>query len=222
MLQAYRWAYGNFSGVSDLYGLLTDPDETNLFPLRTFPALVWGCLRGVSTLGSTNPAIVSKAADTLQCLLAIMLYYCQPTLFARKWTRAPDSAFDRPELRKFAADLAAQAPPDTHITLAGSKYQIIVGQATLVAYVALCGVALALCLIVLCIGSLDKTAGRIPDTTPFPSWDNDVHCEMRKVVNGDEVEAGRKGDLGKLKGNQMIRQVDGMRVRLAVGRGGRL
>lgn len=219
MLQAYRWAYGNFSGVSDLLSLLTNPEETSLFTLRSFPALVWGCLKGISSLGSENPAVNTKAADTLQCLLAIMLYYCQPSLFARKFSRLPSPPTD-PLLFQFSEMLKIMAPPDTPVSLAGSKFQIIVGQGTLVAYVILCGVALVLCLAVLCIGSLKSVAGKIPDTTPFPSWDNDVHCEMKRVVNGDEVEAARGAELGRLKGGEMVRAAAEMRIKLAVGRRG--
>ena len=219
MLTAYRWAYGNFSGVQDLLSLLTNPEETSLFTLRSFPALVWGCLKGISSLGSQNPAVNTKAADTLQCLLAIMLYYCQPSLFARKFLRLQTPP-ENPKLRGFYEMLKVMAPADTRVSLAGSKFQIIVGQGTLVAYVILCGVALVLCLVVLSVGSLKCVADRIPDTTPFPSWDNDVHCEMKRVVNGDEVEAARGAELGRLKGGEMVKAAAGMRVRLAVGRRG--
>lgn len=210
MLQGYRDALGNFSGLQEVLAVLAKSDGTNLFALYAFPAFVWGCLKGVSSLGSQNPAVVTRAADVLQCFLAIMLYYCQPSLFARALSKSAGNRTAGDEgLKKFASDMLAIAPPDTPVFLAGLRYQIMVGQATVIAYVVLCGVALLLCLGILLLGSYAPIAGKIPDTSPFPTWDWHAHCELEAEARHLHPES-----LRNLKGNELVRIAADMKVRL--------
>jgi hypothetical protein len=212
MLQGYRDAFGDFENLTDLARLFRDPDETNLFPLYAYPAFVAACLKGVDSLGAQNPALVTRAADALQCLLAIMLYYCQPSLFARAVSRS--SAADGVELAKFKSDLLAIAPADTKVSLAGLRYQIVVGRATLVAYVVLCAISLLLCLIVLMYGSFSRLGWRVPPTSPFPFLDSAVRCE-EEFVDGT-AQAGRKLDIdGIVDSNKgLLTELDKVVIRL--------
>ena len=211
MLQGYRDAFDNFSTLQDLLALSAKADKTKLFPLYAYPAYVWGCLKGVSALGSHDPAVATRAADVLQCLLAIMLYYCQPTLFARALSvPIRNSTMEADEgLKTFTSDLLAAVPPDTQVMLAGLRYRILVGIATLIAYVVLCGTALVLCLIVLLLGSHSRFAGRVPKIDHFPIWDVLIHCELDSR-SGTSAEG-----LANAHGSELVRETGNMTVRLA-------
>lgn len=213
MLQAYRDAFGDFEDLPDVLKVLADPEGTEVFPMYTYPAVVWWCLKGVSSLGAQNPAMVTRAADTLYCLLAMVLYYCQPGLYARALMKPAlnRTALD-PDIQKFAADLLAIAPPDTQVYLSGLRYQIVVGRARLVAYVVLCGVTLGLCLCVLVFGSYAPVASHVPETSPFPSWDSLVNCEV-KHGSGAAVDH-RAYSASSLKGETLVRAAADMRIRL--------
>lgn len=213
MLHGYQVAMGNFRGLQEVLAVLSDPNRGKLFPLYVFPAFMWGCLKGVSSLGSQNPAVLTRAADALHCLLAIMLYYCQPSLFARALSKSTGNRTAGDEtVQKFASDMLAIAPPDTPVSLAALKYQVIVGQAQLIAYVVLCSVALLLCLGLLIIGSYAPIAGRVPETSAFPTWDWHVHCKLESA----DVEAPHphSESLRDLNGNDLVRMAAKMKVRL--------
>ena len=214
MLQGYRDAFGNFSNPEDIMQVITDPEKTSLFPLIAYPAFVAACLKGVDSLGAQNPALVTRAADALQCLLAIMLYYCQPSLFARAVSRspAPNSVGD-PAIAQFALDLVAIAPANTKVSVAGLHYQIVVGKATLIAYVAISGSALLLCLGVLLYGSVSSLGRRVPQTTPFPFLDSAVRCE--DVYNGTQDDYSLDTEVLEGSSRKLMKELAGIHLKLA-------
>lgn len=213
LLQGYRDAFGDFNGIQDFLKLLANPDGTKLFPLYVYPAFVWACLKGVTSLGSQNPAVVTRAADALQCLFAIMLYYCQPSLYARAVMEPARNGTAATEtFKKFAADMVAIAPPDTEVFLSGLRYQIVVGRATLLAYVLLSGVTLILCLGVLVFGSCSSIAVKMPDTGPFPTWDSIMNCEV-EYRSGAALDHGHYSPRA-LKGKRLVRAATDMKIRL--------
>jgi hypothetical protein len=77
MLTALRDALGDFTGMTmtSLMAILVNPDEMKLFPFYVYPAYVWGHLNSAATLASQDPAQVYRGAETLQSLLAIILYF---------------------------------------------------------------------------------------------------------------------------------------------------
>jgi hypothetical protein len=175
---------------------------------------VAACLKGVDTLGAQNPALVTRAADALQCLLAIMLYYCQPSLFARAVSRsgALNSEIN-PDLVQFAANLLAIAPADTEVSVAGIHYQIVVGKATLIAYAAISGTVLLFCLVALFYGSVSNLGRRVPRTTPFPFLDSAIRCEDVNSAVQDESCL----NAGVLEGShrKLMKEVSGIILKLA-------
>jgi hypothetical protein len=213
MLQGYRDAFGLFKVNEELVLQLTNPNSTNLFPLFAYPAFVAACLKGVDSLGAQNPALVTRAADALQCLLAIMLYYCQPSLFARAVSRS--SAHDQnmdPAIAQFEKDLLAIAPPDTQVSVAGLHYQIVVGRATLIAYVAISGTALLLSLGVLLYGSISSLGRRVPKTTPFPFLDSAIRCE--DAHNGAREERGLDTEVLEGSSRRLMKEISGIELKL--------
>jgi hypothetical protein len=179
LLQGYRDAFGNFSDVSDLEKLLLMPSTTALFPLFAYPAFVAANLRGVNNLGGQNPALISRGADILHCLLAIMLYFCQPNLFARVVLRNQSSTVsDGEAFQAFANFLNTTAPADTNVMLARIRYQIIVDRNTLIAYAVICGFPLLLCLTVLLFASFSRLGEKVPKTSSFPFLDAAARCNV--------------------------------------------
>ena len=215
MLHGYLDAYGDFDNLKSLLSMLQTPDGTNLFPLYVYPAFIWANLKGVSLLGPHNPAIATRAADTLQCILAIMLYYCQPSLFARALSKPAGSAplgANEGALQRLKAEVLAAAPADTEISLARLRYQIEVGQATYVAYVVLCGSTLVLCIVLLLLGSYAPLAGRIPNTSAFPALNDNAYCRLVSAGGGDGI---RSECFRTLKSSQHVRAAADMKIVLA-------
>jgi hypothetical protein len=181
LLQGYRYAFGNFSEMSDLQQLLL-PTSTPLFPLYAYPAFVAANLRSVDNLGAEDPALVTRGADILHCLLAIMLYFCQPNLFARVVLRNQSSAAsDSEALQALANYLNTAAPADTNVTLARIRYQIIVARDTLISYAVLCGLPLLLCLAVLLFVSFSRLGKKMPKTSSFPFLDAAARCSVENM-----------------------------------------
>jgi hypothetical protein len=215
MLEGYRSAFRSPRDLSALLALFSDADVSNLFGLYVYPAMVWANLKGAETLGQQNPAIIARAANTLQCLLAIMLYYCQPSLFARAlspYAKNSTLGASSPDLRTFAYDLQALAPPNTEFALAALKYQIVVGRLTLIVYIGLCGFALLLCLAALIWGSCAPSASKVPRTTAFPAWDERLKCRIKYA--GEEAGAVVDEDVSEM-GGRLVREAEELRVVLA-------
>lgn len=221
MLAGYRSAFSSFPDLAALLNLFADSAATNLFSLYVYPAMIWANLKSVEALGPQNPAVVTRAQDTLQCLLAIMLFYCQPALFARALAQYAENATlgeAFPALRGFARELVRESPPDTDVVVAVTRYQLQVGRATLVAYVVICGTALGVCLVALGWAGWVEGTGkvRVPETSHFPAWDERVRCRVESVRNGKGGEVGEGRSIGK----GLIRTVEGLRIVLEKERGG--
>lgn len=78
MIVALQDALGDFSQMTDITGLLRillNPEEIKLFPFYVYPTYVWGHLNSAATLASQDPAQVYRGAETLQSLLATILYF---------------------------------------------------------------------------------------------------------------------------------------------------
>lgn len=182
--------------------------------MYTYPAVVWWCLKGVSRLGSQNPALVTRAADTLYSLLAMVLYYCQPSLYARAVAKSAENSTAADEsFNQFATDILALAPPDTQVSLAEIRYQIMVGKATLVTYVLLSSLALLGCLAVLALGSCTPAASRVPETSSFPVWNSMLRCKV-EYGSGASLDHESTKSLRSLKGDDLVREAARMKVKL--------
>jgi hypothetical protein len=185
MLQAYRDAYGSFTTLADVLSLWNNQSSTDRFPIFAFPALVASSLKSIDKLGLQNPAVQNRAAANLQCLLAIMIYYAQPSLFA-KYLAQLDPAGVEP-LSSFKRDILAIAPPHTNTTVAVPRYQIVVGKSTLIAYLIIYSIPLTLCFLVLAYITFSSLGSGVPDLTPFPALDAAVRC---RDVNNMQLAFG--------------------------------
>ena len=215
MLQGYRDAYGDFDNLPSLLTILSDPEAMNLFPLYVYPAYVWANLKSVSLLGPRNPAIMTRAAETLQSMIAITLYYCQPSAYARSLSKPAGNfslSADKDALERLKAETLAAAPADTEVSLARLCYRIVVGPETYKAYVVLCASALILCIVLLLIGSYAPFASYIPPTSAFPALDDISYCRL--VSTSDRTD-DRPDRLRKLKGAKLIQAAADMKIVLS-------
>jgi hypothetical protein len=219
MLAALHAALGDFSrGVQDLLPILVQPEKLKLFPFYVYPVWIWGFLRGAKTLAADDPAFFTRGADTIQSMLTMILYFGQPSVYAQALKASkvtPDNGTDS-ELSKFAAEMNAVAPPDTRIYLASLRYQIVVGQATLFAYIAILALTLLICLAVIVYSLLIPEAAKVPSTTPFPTWNTAANCEVGNIaVIQQQQNNGNKGQIKPLKGKAMTQAAAKMRVKLS-------
>ena len=157
-----------------------------------------------------------------------MLYFCQPSFFARALTgllRTIDKpvpveladSHHRAKVERFAADVLAAAPADTRVFLARLRYRIHVGSTTYITYMVLCGAALIACIVALLLGSLPGFAGRVPDTSAFAAWDVEAHYDVnRHQLDRADKSAGcmppKPTSSQQLKGKMLIRTVAGMKL----------
>lgn len=186
-----------------------------MFTLYVYPAIVGAHLKSTLRLSEQDPAIATRAQDTIQCLLAIMLYYCQPSLFSSTLSvyltesSSSNSQVNTEELKKlqeFAQEFQVRAPPDTNVRQAVRRYQLVVGKATLLAYIVLSGSALLVCLGTLCWAEYWTRKERIhvPRIGPFPAWDEWVMCEIQRA-NEDE-------DVLMMSGNGIVQAAERMKI----------
>lgn len=108
--------------------------------------------------------------------------------------------------------MSLAAPPETPVYLAELRYQVVVGKATLIAYITLCAFALVVCIAILFTSIFVSGAKNIPPTTSFPMWDAYANCEI-----DDAAFAAQQQHFGVpkvLTGKEMIRSVSKMRIKL--------
>jgi uncharacterized integral membrane protein len=199
MLAGYRAAYGRFDDLSTILPSFLDTESTSMFTLYVYPAVVAAHLTSTLRLSEQDPAVAPRAQDTIQCLLAIMLYYCQPSLFSSTLSAHLDPPSSNPSshtredakrIKAFAGDLQARAPPDTKVRQAVPRYQLVVGKATLLAYIVLCGSALLSCLVALAWVEwrIQKEKLRVPRIGPFPAWDEWAMCDIQRGDSDERVQ----------------------------------
>lgn len=218
MLAGYRAAYGKFDDMASILNTFRDMESTSMFTLYVYPAIVGAHLKSTLELSEQDPAIATRAQDTIQCLLAIMLYYCQPSLFSstlsshlNQSSSGPDSQTTKQDAERtsaFAGELQARAPADTKVRQAVRRYQLVVGKATLLAYMALCGSALLACLATLAWAEwwIRKEKIKVPPIGPFPAWDAWAVCEIQRGVND--------GDVKIVTGSGIVRVAEKMTITL--------
>jgi hypothetical protein len=184
ILAGFASAFQNFSDPLALSSLLLDPSKTSLFALYAYPAVVWANLKGVAVLGPTDPALLVRAQDTLQCLLAILLYYSQPSMFARALSTRTNLTSDQQDLKN------SLPVADTEVRKATMRFQLIMDKSRLTTYATLCGTAILLCVVGLVFSFI---VGHIPEGTAFPGWDERVKCVVHREDGGDESAGNGTG-----------------------------
>ncbi len=211
IITALHSAFGNFSdGLESLLPILSQPEKLILFPLYAYPVYIWGFLEGAKNLASSDPEFAARGHDTLASILAMVMYFGQPSVYAQalmtmNLTKG-DSTTNASVIQALSSDLAATAPPDVPIHIANLKFQIVVGKGTLMGYVALSSLTLLICFFLLVYSMITPGAARVPRTTSFPLWNIVVNCNidamnampespedcLRLLTSGEMVHAAKR------------------------------
>lgn len=154
-------------------------------------------------IGKTNAAAVIRNVNGLQRLLEIPLYYCQSE------STSFNSSFSYITNGTIPTIIASMT--STSVLLMTLRYKLIVGRGTVIANVALTAAALRLCFTALLVGSMGEGTTRIPDTTMFPIRDFCVNCDIVDE-HGKVLERCEFDVLGQLKGKELFRKMDGLKV----------
>jgi len=207
ILTALHSAFGDFSGgLESLIPILTQPDKLMLLPMDAYPLYIWGFLEGSKTLAPNDPEFVSRGHDTLASLLAMIMYFGQPSVYAQalmsmKLTQGY-SITNASVVQALSAELAVSTPPDVPIYMANLHYRIAISQSMLVTYMALSGFTLVVCLYLVCSVSVPR-GSRLPHLTPYSALnffaivvvdaDNPLDLEaMRRLEEGRTIDVAGK------------------------------
>jgi hypothetical protein len=152
-----------------------------------------------------------EAGNYLRNLLALPLYYFQPTYLSNASLALTESNVLEPN---------PAVPRDLHTraAFADPSYQVLVAKWSVLVYAIGAAITIALCLIVLVLGSLPRTAAKAPDTTMWPVVDFVTNCEV--MEDGERGESrdqttGLRERLVRLKGVGLRKEADEMgRIRV--------
>lgn len=156
----------------------------------------------MQNLGASN-----RALSGLRSLLALPIYFCQVKGFAELRGMGYNSTN---ALVPSIMALLPSAEPDTTLVPAVLRYALFVSQDTLIAYLALGGLTLLLCFIVLIIVTI-VTFAESADNTPYPT----LNFSMKYTVyEGDGVEVTRERlrELDEVKAKDLRRAMGKMKV----------
>ena len=105
-----------------------------------------------------------EAGNYLRNLFALPLYYFQPTYLSNASSAITETNLDQPN-PALPADLYTTA------SLADPSYQVLVARWSVLLYTIGGALIIVCCLVVLVLGSLPQTAGRVPDASMWPVVD---------------------------------------------------
>ncbi|OAL34938.1 hypothetical protein AYO20_05899 [Fonsecaea nubica] len=170
-------AWDNFLGLANSTDLTT---STTLEILGLgagkfmFPAMIASMLNSITELSPHSPALQTRAVNALQALLAIPVYFCQTGYIERQAVSELPSNILLTNYDNI--NLPAGLKRNSPVYFTVSRNQIVVGLASVIAYVILSGFVLILCFLALGGGVLTKRFSHVPDTTSFPLLDFCRHC----------------------------------------------
>jgi len=191
-------------------------ESASMFTLYVYPAIVGAHLTSTLRLSQQDSTIAARAQDTIQCLLAIMLYYCQPSLFSSTLSPHLNQSSPTPELwttrgdkesiLAFAEELRARAPPDTKVWQAVRRYQLVVSKATLIGYIVLCGLTLSVCVTTLAWAEywIRKNRIMVPSIGSLPAWDEWTMCRIRMRFDDEDQQA--------VAGSGVVKAAENMKI----------
>ncbi|OAP58486.1 hypothetical protein AYL99_07576 [Fonsecaea erecta] len=164
-------------------GLANDTDLTTSTTLEIlglgagkfmFPAMIASMLNSIAELVSRSPALQSRAVNSLQALLAIPIYFCQTGYIERQVVSELPSNILFTNYDNIVLPNGLERNSPVYFTV--SRNQIVVGLASVIAYVVLSGLTLVLCFMALGAATFTERSRHVPDTSAFPLLDFCRHC----------------------------------------------
>lgn len=208
-------AWDLFLGVSNATGTDLSTNALSLLGLGPgkylFPAMIGSMLNSISDLAPHNPALGTRAVNALQALLAIPIYYCQTGFLEREAVSSLPSNILYVNYNDIV--LPEGIERNSPVFFAATRTEIVVGRATVISYVILGGIVLAVCFLVLCAGTFSTRSKHVPNTTAFPVWDFCLHFVV--VSMGGEVQTDRGRFRGLKHGTGGAVRVEDIKLELA-------
>jgi hypothetical protein len=145
-----------------------------------------------------------EAGNYLRNLLALPLYYFQPTYLSEESRAINESNVDEPN---------PAVPPELHTAaaFADPSYQLLVAKWSIWLYTIGGAVMITFCLVLLIVGSLPYTAGNVPDTTLWPAIDLMASCDTTDTRKEGDNHGGLQEKLTRLNGLGLGEKVNEMK-----------
>jgi hypothetical protein len=179
----------------------------------TLPLYLWWWFHGLGTQSNKNDAAAkSRAVGGLQSLLALPIYHCQAKQFAELKTLGYDNNTSTGEA---ILSLFPEAERDTPIVPANLGYDIVVGRDTLLAYITLGSITLALCYATLIVALFTKSHNKVGQLSLYPTLNFMSKTDLVLSDSDRPVPKARLIDTGAMRKRRMMRSVQGMTVKLA-------
>lgn len=159
-------------------------------------------LHNVLSFAETSQQGYARALSSLQGLTALPLFYFQPNYLNVNLLSSSDTP-----TRGLPASLYARA------SFSEPSYRLVVGNTSLYIYTAFGAFVIVFCTAALVLGSLNTTAGGIPEIGAWPVIDLAVNCSDMGTDSGrdntlpQQLQACRGS-----KGNQLLRRLRDIRV----------
>jgi hypothetical protein len=183
------------------------------------PLSIWEYFQGLETRAEGDSRTNRQAIVGLQSILTLALYHCQGKDFNElRQLLVGNEATNPNNTQTIGQDIIDMFPsvdPDTDIVPAILRYNLKVDRSVLLAYIALAGTTLALCLAAQIAGSCTKMGRRVRQLSPFPPLDNLCECEMRYCEDGARVDTDELRRLNGLRAHEQLVATAGMCVVLA-------
>jgi hypothetical protein len=170
-------------------------------PNHFFGRLIAGHTYRITKLMESAPERIVKGTNALQSIIAMTLFYCQDgilgqSVLAQFYNGTPTRDY-------YTHGTFSERGQDASFALAETRYRIEVGRATLIAYIALGGITLLICIVVLIIGSLLELAKLDAEPTLWPSLDFYTQCKVQDH-NGKAVSVHDRVELAWIKDGKKL------------------
>ncbi|KAF2260785.1 hypothetical protein CC78DRAFT_570995 [Lojkania enalia] len=176
-----------------------------------FGRMVAGHMYRISKMMKTNPTARPKAVNAIQSLLAMTLFYCQNGVLAQ--TTLPFSpGSNGTSAGGDHVGAFAQQEKSSFVALADTRYRINISRATLLAYIIMGGLALAICTLALVVGSILELIKFDAEPTLWPALDFWTQCRV-ETSDGVLVPAQKRADMAWIRsGRELFKEIETLRV----------
>jgi len=219
LLQAFKTLLGPTKNITDptYLGYLSDLGLANNVPAA--PLAIWQYFEGLKELQVTDPQTTRRAITGLQSLTTIPIYHCQPKDFAelRKLLLGLAANSSKPDIQKLGqsiVDLLPDVEPHVAIYPTLMRYKLQVGFQSLLAYVIIAGLTLALCFAAQLVSSLTEPGRKVRDISSIPTRNMLTDFEIIKNTDGKRVpvEKEKFREMNKMSEQQKLEFMADMRM----------
>ncbi|KAK3380745.1 hypothetical protein B0T24DRAFT_697447, partial [Lasiosphaeria ovina] len=194
-----------------------------LFSGTSFPTMLWLSVPDFTPENARNPEVAGNWFSAMQSMLVLPLYYCQNGMLRRL---IPSIQYTKLSLDEAVDRFLSPLPPrTTDVSFAYQRFETVADTATLVAYAAISGVALLLCVashagLAVAAAARRRREGyerfaAAPQLTSFGAVDLFTHCTIVKKRRGGDMERSGGDDIVYKGDARLAAQLDSSGTPLA-------